>query len=522
MQKNQSKVTKGVAALRDIKQAETEAILKFGKLISLDIDIEHTRHLNLQNKGIHTLPLRLNTVLREVRKLDLSLNHITDMSPLSVLPYLSNLNLSRNPELHTLNRLNCKKLVVLSVAHCGLQSLSGLEESSTTLCTLIANDNNLQLQSPSILEVKDPRDSPENSKDSSVVATAVENYKIIASLKALETVVLSRNPQLCSLYSNDCEETDGPTKGSSKADATHQVGKSNESDDKNVPNAKEEERGPGAYPSRLSSHPLAVFEGLTRLVKLSLSECNIPSLPERWFLPLVTELRLAHNALTSLQPEGVILRSVKILDISYNRLESIATLRRCLFLRQINLKGNPLINIYVQRDQEERIDDAEQTPTKALNVAEEQGKDKIVPRSLQRSLLRMLKHLQLIDGQPIPPIGELIIKRPHSVKEVLKISKDENDSNGKGAEDMTVESIASAKKKSRKEGTRKQNESNVEKIQKELDEKDVVLNIPEIKETHKPIVRREKVHQVHKAGLIESGGAAVAALLRHSNEPASW
>ncbi|CCW59805.1 unnamed protein product [Phytomonas sp. EM1] len=523
MQRNQSRATKGVAALRDAKQTEAAAILKFAKLISLDIDLERTRQLDLRNKEIHTLPLRLNTVLREVRKLDLSFNHITDVSPLSVLPHLSNLNLSRNPELRSLSGLGCKNLVVLSVAHCGLQFLSGLEDSSATLRTLIANDNELQLQSPSVSEGgKDPKPHLDSGNDVPIVTAAVENYKILASLKALETVVLSRNPQLCSLYSHDSKEANDKNKSPHKTDPLPHEHKA---DDQGVNSVqKEGEEEPCVNVARISTHPLSVFEELTHLAKLSLSECNISSLPSRWFLPMVTELRLVRNALTSMQPDGVILRSVKILDISYNRLESIATLRRCLFLRQISLKGNPLMDIYAQRDREERGESVEQ---ESATMPEGQSREehdiaKTVPRSLQRSLRGMLKHIQLIDGQPLLSSEELILKRPRPVKEVLGGEDGVTSAKEIDAKSLVAETTVPPKNKQRKDGAQKQNESNVKKITEELDEKDVVLDIPEIKETHAPIVRREKVHQLRKAGLIESGEAAVSTLLKQSKELGAW
>ncbi|CAD2215287.1 hypothetical protein AGDE_08630 [Angomonas deanei] len=138
-------------------------------------------------------------------------------------------------------------------------------------------------------------------------------------------------------------------------------------------------------------HPLSAFEKLSDLRKLSLSECGLHSLPQRWFLPYITELRLANNSLPSMQPEGVILRSIKILDVSNNKINDVSTLRRCKFVKQIAIKGNPL-------------------------TAQHDGNGLY---NLYRTVANLFEHLESVDGHPISDLlrsskeeGSTAVKAP--------------------------------------------------------------------------------------------------------------
>lgn len=87
---------------------------------------------------------------------------------------------------------------------------------------------------------------------------------------------------------------------------------------------------------------LKVFEGMPRLGKLCLAGCGIATLPSEWFLPMVAELRLSRNAIEAFE-EGVLLRSVKILDVAHNGIRDVRTLRRAKYLESLSISGNPCV-----------------------------------------------------------------------------------------------------------------------------------------------------------------------------------
>lgn len=450
------------------RTATAAALKQFMELVSLDVDLERVRQLQLKNKGLTSIPATVDSLMREVRKMDLSGNNLVDISPLASLAHLSNLCLSSNPNLGSLRGLG-SRLVVLTVANCGLTSLAGLEESRLTLRTLIANDNNIRLMSPS---------TQKGASSSALVLEAVANYNALATLELCETVVLTRNAALCDLYKGE-DVTE-------EAAAVETLVKGGETSE--------------LKQARAARHPLFVFEKMSHLKKLSLSECGVRSLPVHWFLPMATEVRLARNHLTSLQPEGVIMRSLKILDISHNDIDAIATLRRCRFLRQISLRGNPLLSTYEGRDKEEERTDA---------VA--------VPVSLQRSLSRLLPSLESIDGHVILPSDQRTMKR-------CRTAANGGDAE-EGDENQTVETATSLESKPQTSTATTSAACSRAVIAAEAEEKDVVLEVADVvaRQVHAPIIRRERVLPIStKKGISSSGGDAVAKLRQQKSQHSAW
>ncbi|AIN97948.1 hypothetical protein LPMP_204550 [Leishmania panamensis] len=429
---------------------------RFVESISLDIDVETTREVRLSKKGLFALPSSIGTLCRQLRKLDLSGNDLTDLSPLATLQYLSNLNVAHNDRLASLKGLSGTCLSVLNISFCAVESLEGLEHTALTLRTLIANDNRLQLHSPLLgdIEAATGEDAVElaatrehlpeslrrssSSSSAALHAVAQRNYSIISTFQQCETVVLSRNTRLCQLFPTwgveevvtECGE--GPSRANAAADdeGSDEVTNDNSencekrrasttqrhnhrrmtscSTDQSVFAAAASETFSDspemeAYNQRRRAlalaHPLSVFEKLSRLKKLSLSGCELHSLPARWFLPMVTELRLAQNHLTSLQPDGVVLRSLHILDISNNLFVSVVSLRRCHYLEQLNVRGNPLIENAAVQDKatgltpaEPIADAAATTPSLGTSAA---------PITVQRRVLHLFPNMKLLNGQPM-------------------------------------------------------------------------------------------------------------------------
>lgn len=438
---------------------DTLALVEFTKKVSLDVDLESTRQLQLRDRALVELPGSLGVLLKQVRKIDLAGNSITDLAPLASVPQLTNLTISKNSTLQSLAGLRGCALHVLTAADCAIRQLSGLESSRETLRTLILNNNNVQLLSPSseVAAVKSPQ-----AGSAAAVDTARANYAVLASLTCCETVVLSRNSDLCGLYPNDVpvEEGGGAAGGKEDLDA--------------------------AAKQRLArQHPLSVFENMTALKKLSLSGCGLQSMPTRWFLPLLTELRLSNNKLTTMQPEGVIFRSLKILDVSHNQLSAVSTFRRLHFLQQIHLSGNPLMQTYVDRD------------------VEELGKSSTdVPLSLQRSLPKLLKHLEMIDGHTIlspEMIADLRGKRLRDADE--------------GQDDKEPEHERPSKRQRTKE-----------EIMAETESKDVVVEmaLPSAVNTHETLVRRERNIKPVGGAATLAGTAAFNYINEQMNSKTQW
>lgn len=510
------------AIVAALPRTSTAAVKQFVDMISLDINMETTRQLELPSRGIVSVPTSLGMLYKEIRKLNLSSNQLTDVSPLASLDHLSNLNLSDNPKLTSLKGLGGSFLTVLNISRCAVHSLAGLERSATTLCTLIANDNDIRLQSPSITEPAQQSLLPSSWRVAEWLqpdTVAMENFRILAGMQQCETVVLSRNAALMPCY----PAVEGPNNYDTTAPATKEDASSELEEDSEVKKARRA--------ALTAAHPLSVFEQLPRLRKLSLSGCNLHSLPARWFLPLVTELRVAQNSLHSFQPEGVILRSLQILDISSNLLTSIGTLRRCMFLQQLGLRGNPVEEECRKRDREDGL---------ATTTAE--GQSPAASVSLHRSVRRLFPNVRLLDGQPLLSAEQLqAISR--SRKKTVYASKT-SASTVQVEDDTTEDCMLKSDGGSRPtmesaEARKRRREAAAAAVLAETEEKDVVLDLSTTvgKTTQTSIVRRERViprPDVQSASRRGSGNssiggtgniygqAAVAKLLERTKEKTSW
>lgn len=355
-----------------ISAAARAAVEQFLHCVSLDVDLEQTRKLQVTGKGLTHLPSALCTALSRLTSLDVSHNelegdkdHVEDAPLFSLLPSLSHLVLSNNPKLNTLTRIlnGASHLVVVSVANCGLTSLKGIESSSQTLKTLIANDNQLTLLSTSAAKKIDVMSSSQ--------VLALETYEAIESLVGCEVVVLSRNTNLCRN-----REVAVEAMAADDSDAT--------------PSA---EKDWDVQQERAALHPLFVFTKMNALKKLSISACSISSFPSRFFLPRVTELRLAHNELSSLHPESAIARSLHVLDASHNALSNASTLRRFKYLTQVNLKGNPMWDECAQHDRE-------------LGWTGE-----LLPPTLVKSVLHFCPQVKRVDGVEAEKAAAIVMKK---------------------------------------------------------------------------------------------------------------
>eukprot|EP00658_Telonema_sp_P-2_P077352 TRINITY_DN6970_c0_g2_i1.p1 TRINITY_DN6970_c0_g2~~TRINITY_DN6970_c0_g2_i1.p1 ORF type:complete len:589 (-),score=171.83 TRINITY_DN6970_c0_g2_i1:157-1923(-) len=285
--------------------------ISFFKLLLLlpyDSPSEQLRAANISDKGIARLPAKL-AFLKSLKKLIASKNVMTDLTPLSVLVTLSHLDISSNPALIDLVPLRpLVNLSVINISNCKVSSLRGLE-GCRSLSALVANDNRIVI-------------SGADGKTGG--AAGVANLDVLKVLGAtLETIILSRNPSLCGGY----KPSIAPTPISDAPGA--------EVDDDAVSRIQED-----------PNHPLTVFAStyFPKLKKISISECEITSLPPRWFLPFATEVRLARNRIPYF-PSAVIMRSVRILDLSHNLLEHYNSLRRQRYLVQLTIKGNPLSHL---------------------------------------------------------------------------------------------------------------------------------------------------------------------------------
>lgn len=91
------------------------------------------------------------------------------------------------------------------------------------------------------------------------------------------------------------------------------------------------------------SHPLSVFEKISKLRKLLSNGYGLASLSSHRFPPMGTELRLSHKALSGLFPEGVIFRLVKTSDVGQNAVENTSKPRRCRFVRRLAVSSSPFL-----------------------------------------------------------------------------------------------------------------------------------------------------------------------------------
>ena len=290
-------------------------------LLPYDAKPDQLKTLDLSEKSIAGLP-KQTAFLKALRRLSLAKNQLTDIAPVASIASLTHLDLSHNVRLTSLLPLKgLNSLVVLSVGNCGLRSLEGIEGSKGTLKSLVANDNQI------ILGVG-PNTPNKGGSAAGLSVIAEGNRKALGALAGvIETIVLSRNPHLTGGYC--LEDTKAEKQGSNKD-------KKAAGGDGNNDSAKE----------RIIEdprNPLHFFGAFEQLRKLSISECGVRCLPRRWFLPLLTELRLANNDLESSGiSKGVLLQSLKMLDVSNNKLNHWNVLSRCKFLKQLAIKGNPL------------------------------------------------------------------------------------------------------------------------------------------------------------------------------------
>jgi Leucine-rich repeat (LRR) protein len=568
------------AVLAAAPKASPLTAKKFVEAISLDIDVDAARQLLLPSKGLSALPTSIGVLCQQLRKLDVSGNDLSDLSPLSSLQHLSNLNVSRNPRLASLKGLSGTCLTVLNISFCAVDSLVGLEHTALTLRTFIANDNRLQFQSPifggdtaalqslvahSISEQDDGAHDATKLADVQEAcehlpaslraaiapnATAMRNYAIFAACQQCETVVLSRNTQLVQGFPAWSAEELAVQCGDTPRHPTHNSGEDSGDDSSSssasteVPAAKEaaasrrkamseapvDEEG-SAMPENKQlkhvmalAHPLSVFERLLRLKKLSLSGCELHSLPSRWFLPMVTELRLAQNHLTSLQPDGVILRSLHILDISGNRFSSVITLRRCRFLEQLNVRGNPLMEKGAAQDKATAVHVQTANTTDGATTATA-ANPAAVPISVQQRVGRLFPRLKLLDNQPMLSVEEMraAYKRGRDTatveREAVAVAEagaeDAREAHDGMDDDEVDTSAVEAKTTAQLQETqrrtslqrhvasstaarglaRKAPRVDPTVIAAEAEERDVVMEAPSsvVKIAHAPIIRRERV-----------------------------
>ncbi|KAG5506728.1 hypothetical protein GH5_05942 [Leishmania sp. Ghana 2012 LV757] len=633
------------AVVGAMAKSSPQAAKRFLESISLDLDVETTRQLLLSKKGFTTLPSSMGVLCRQLRKLDLSGNDLTDLSPLATLQHLSNLNVAHNDRLVSLKGLSGACLSVLNISFCAVESLEGLEHTALTLRTLIANDNRLQFYSPLLGDVsmtggedavelaalrahlpESLRMSSRNS-DAALHAVAQRNYEMCSAFQQCETVVLSRNKRLCELFpawgveevaaecgkapgsasaaGNDtgggevvgdttamAAEDDGnsvkrekkcgapvPQRGSQSGEASRSASRSASTvtaaardslgDSPEMVTWKERRR------ALALAHPLSVFEKLPRLRKLSLSGCELHSLPVRWFLPMVTELRLAQNHLNSLQPDGVILRSLHILDISNNLFASVESLRRCRYLEQLNVRGNPLIEEGAALDKAAGLMITE--PIADLTAATPSSGAGALPIAVQQRVLRLFPSMSLLDGQPMlteeqvraayrqgsarlaaeqketlagksDNDGQHVSVTAHKTCDTVNDAHAGPDDSERGGAYCDAPSTVVMTHAEPQSPARKARRVDPAVIAAEADEKDVVVEAPAsvIKTAHAPIVRRERVllrpgataaagssataaGQKRKGGKapvspapVVHGQAAVAKLLAQSRSASAW
>jgi hypothetical protein len=140
----------------------------------------------------------------------------------------------------------------------------------------------------------------------------------------------------------------------------------------------------------VSRNPLSTSDALlpitataASLRKLSASQCGLTALPVL-DLPLVNELRLAGNGFEEFA-EGTRFRSLKILDVSSNKLASIASMTLfALFVDQLHIHGNPV--------------------AEATDEAERSG--------FARIIARVFKQLAILDGRAFDRAAALKSSRP--------------------------------------------------------------------------------------------------------------
>ncbi|KAH9601168.1 Leucine-rich repeat [Trypanosoma melophagium] len=463
---------------------------EFLQLIPLDVDLPTARRLTLAAPKLQALPPTVGLLLPQLRRLDLTGGGLCSVAAIATLPLLTSLNLSGNTHLASIAQLAAlQQLTVCVIARCQLRSLDGLQGSAATLKSVIANDNQLLLHSPTSHTV--------NGANTDDVAEAIKNYGILAELTACETLVLSRNPHLCALHvppetvGEETEETVNKPSGTV----------------------------PGEVPKREAdwSHPLSSIEKMTHLKKLSLSGCRLTSLPSHWFLPMVTELRLSHNALKSLVPEGVIFRSVKILDVSHNKLQNLSTLRRCRFVRHLCISGNAFLE-----------EDSELTTETSLKEQVPSTRAKLAPRIVQY-LTRIMPNLEVVDNTMLSILQQQCALEKEKDKETKERHKQEAEKKEEKEEDSEAVGEEAKINSSRKQvphtegkkGSIVEDNNNAAAA-----DDDIVVEPPELplEAPRAAIVRRARTNLLdsRKRQLVADGAAAAQLLMKRKTEGTGW
>jgi hypothetical protein len=299
--------------------------------------------LALPGRGITALPPGLSA-FGVLRRLDFSRNALTSCRPLASLrcaETLSHIDLSHNAltDLSAIRTLQLPNLAVLNVSNNKLTSLATLwEEAADTEGT----------EDDARRGTHRGDDSRRRRRDNLLGGSTLANLKaLIASNNAiasitgleqyctsLETLVISHNPV-------GGAEPAAPMRGAVELsdDDTQGIPDWSASDTGAFEN--DDAASAGALVSKDEAFWRCVSSLGATLKKLSASKCGLGSIHGRSKLPRVTELRLSHNAIATV-PATVRFKSLQILDVATNNIETPEPLRRFPFLRQLNLMGNPL------------------------------------------------------------------------------------------------------------------------------------------------------------------------------------
>jgi Leucine-rich repeat (LRR) protein len=422
--------------------AAAKVLEAFLLLLPADVNPKDLKDLRLPDKKITELP-RQTMFLSHLLRLDLSGNELSSVAPLANLTSLTFLNISKNRVTSIAELSALKKLQVLNVANNLMEELQGIQGSIDSLKALIANDNRLRVewhdQEAAVVVADFLRKLPKPKA----------NFSLLKQMQRLETIVLSRNPNLLvpPAAGGDATSVAGAALATSAAAS-----------------------GASLAPTPSPHHPLEVFGELAALKKLSLSECGIESLPLRWYLPNVTEVRLARNSIAHFPP-AVILKSCQILDVSHNKLTSLYELRRAKFLQQLNISGNPCMEEFPVATAAKSADVVSGELDSGLSLAERKMKKVAAasarwPAGLVLILTSMFPSLRTVDGIPFahPTPDErkaLVAKRRSGVER-----SDQREGDFKSLSDGATEIIIPANPPAREEAAVRRN-SKVSKKEKE-------------------------------------------------------
>ena len=245
-------------------------------------------HYNSKNKtisivkiSIKTIPHNLCSVYPLIRKVIIRHANIVDITPLCKLPSLCHLDVSSNCiySIQVLETISeTCQLTVLDVSHNLLTSLSGISKQSGL---------NIQALIASDNKLGD--------------VSALSNIG-----EKLNTLVLSNNKLVTS-------------------------------DIKDESKARQETRKKSYALLELISHKFA-----SSLRKLSLTKTGLTHISDKLSLPLLNELKLAHNEITHF-PLTICLRSLKICDISHNKFNTLMSLKPSKYIENLSICGNPIV-----------------------------------------------------------------------------------------------------------------------------------------------------------------------------------